>query len=335
MSKLAVFTSLFALMVTTGVCPSWSMAQSVWQQPTSRNKMSLEIGAKIFDRPGDDSLAPVITDSLTNTTLLNQEQATDFGSDFGVEVKVNVPGRFGQGFEFRSIITDWDQQRTIFGNNLASPFFPDPLDPAIPFVAPQTVIYDIESEFYSFELMQKRVVRPGLTVSAGPRFISTQDLILISGITNTTDAATGTAVTVTQDNDFEAKNSLIGLQLGLELNRPVAQSPSLYFTAFGRAGGYYNATRFDTISSTTDTTGALATFNQTRQTRSTESFVAEAGGRLNFEIIPNSFATFVGYEATVIDGIALASANVANINPIDTNNTVFFHAITFGAKLSY
>ena len=334
MSKLAVFTSLFALIVTTGVCPSWSVAQSLWQQPTTRNKASVEIGAKIFDRPGDDSVTPVISDSLTNTTLLNQEQATDFGSDFGVEVKINLPGRFDQGLEIRSIITTWDQERTIFGNNLASPFFPDPQNPAIPFVAPQAVTFDIESEFYSFELMRKRVVRPGLTLSLGPRFISTTDEINITANTNTTDAATGTPVTATQFNDFEAKNSLVGLQVGVEINRPVAQS--LYFTAFGRAGGYYNATRFDTDTSIVDTLGAITTPDVvTRQTRSTESFVAEAGGRLNFEIIPNSFSTFVGYEATVIDGIALSSANVANFVPIDTNNTVFFHAITFGAKLSY
>ena len=297
--------------------------------------MSVEIGAKIFDRPGDDSLAPVITDSLTNTTLLNQDQATDFGSDFGIEVKVDIPGQFDRGFELRTIITRWDQERTIFGNNLASPFFPDPQNAAVPFVPPQVVTFDIESDFYSFELMRKRVVRPGLTLSAGPRFISTDDLLLIATGTTTTDAATGVLVTGNQFNDFEAKNSLIGLQVGVEVNRPVAQS--LYFTAFGRAGGYYNSTRFNTETFITDTLGLTTTpIINTRQTRSTESFVAEDGGRLNFEIIPNSFSTFVGYEATVIDGIALSSANVANaILPIDTNNTVFFHAITFGAQLSY
>ena len=86
MSKLAVFTSLFALIVMTSVCPSWSVAQSVWQQPTSRKKASVEVGAKIFDRPGDDSNNPIIFDSVTNTTLLSQEQATDFGTDFGIEI---------------------------------------------------------------------------------------------------------------------------------------------------------------------------------------------------------------------------------------------------------
>jgi len=301
-SKLAVFTSLFALIVMTSVCPSWS-------------------------RPGDDSNNPIIFDSVTNTTLLSQEQATDFGTDFGIEVKVSVPDHHhNRDWEFRTIIATWEEDRAIFGNNLASSFFPDPQDPTTVFVPPQAVTYDFESDYFSFELMRKQAIRPGLTFSAGPRFISTSDEIAIVA-----------TVTGSQFNDFEAKNSLVGLQVGLEVNRPIAQS--LYFTVFGRAGGYYNGTRFDTATSTMDTLGITNTpVTQTRQTRSTESFVAEAGGRLNFEILPNSLSTFIGYEATVIDGIALSQANVgnvANIFPIDTNNTVFFQAITFGANLSY
>jgi len=322
----------------TSVCPSWSVAQSVWQQPTSRKKASVEVGAKIFDRPGDDSNNPIIFDSVTNTTLLSQEQATDFGTDFGIEVKVSVPDHHhNRDWEFRTIIATWEEDRAIFGNNLASSFFPDPQDPTTVFVPPQAVTYDFESDYFSFELMRKQAIRPGLTFSAGPRFISTSDEIAIVATTNTVDPTTGTPVTGSQFNDFEAKNSLVGLQVGLEVNRPIAQS--LYFTVFGRAGGYYNGTRFDTATSTMDTLGITNTpVTQTRQTRSTESFVAEAGGRLNFEILPNSLSTFIGYEATVIDGIALSQANVgnvANIFPIDTNNTVFFQAITFGANLSY
>ena len=56
---------------------------------------------------------------------------------------------------------------------------------------------------------------------------------------------------------------------------------------------------------------------------------------MNFEIIPNGLSTYLGYEATVIDGIALAAPNVIDTSPIDTNNTVFFDAITFGVNLSF
>ena len=133
-----------------------------------------------------------------------------------------MPGRYDRSLEFRSVITDWEQERSIFGNNLASPFFPDPMD-GLGFVAPQAVFYDIESDFYSFELMRKRAVRPGLTLSAGPRFISTSDSIAIQADTTTTAPVIGLPVTVSQFNNTEAKNSLVGLQVGVEINRPVAE----------------------------------------------------------------------------------------------------------------
>ncbi len=333
MSKLAVFTSLFALIVMTGACPSWSMAQSPWQQSTFKeNNLSVEVGAKIFDRPGDDSTTPVISDSLTNTTLFDQEEATEFGTSFGVEIKVNAAGRYNRIFEFRTVLTQWDESSAIFGNNLESVFSPAPLDLSV-FTPPQSVFYNTQSDYYSFELMSKRAVCQGLTLSVGPRFISTDDTINIQSNTATNDPVLGPNA-ATQLNSFDAKNSLIGVQVGVEVNRPIAQS--VYFTFFGRAGGYHNGTRLDTAASITDTLGLNTTpATATRRTRSTEAFVGELGGRVNVELLQNCISTYLGYEATVIDGIALSSQNLTNLGRIDTNNTLFFQAITFGVNLSY
>ena len=320
MSKLAVFTSMFALIVMAGVCPRWSMGQSQWQRSTlNENKMSIQVGAKVFNRPGDDSSLPIVTDTITNTTLLSSDQATDFGSAFGLEIILNGPGHYDRNLEFRTVLTNWDEEQSITGVSLASPFFPDPLNP------PQTFNYDIESDFYSFELIRKRSVRPGLTLGFGPRFVSTSDEIAVESIL--TDAAT--AVTASQFNDFEAENSIIGLQANIEYNQPISQAVS--FTFIGRAGGYFNSTEVNT--SVLNTADAVVT--TTRRQASTESFIAELGGRVNFEIIPNGLSTYLGYEATVIDGIALAAPNVIDTSPIDTNNTVFFDAITFGVNLSF
>ena len=326
-SKLAVFSSLFALIVMTGVCPSWSLAQSSWQQPAlNPNRMSVEVAGKVFDRPGDESSAPVVFNSVTNATLLDNERATDFGSQFGIEVKFTVPSRYdtSSGFEFRTVLVNWDEENSLIGPNLASDFFPDALNP------PETFDFDIESDYYSFELVKKRSVLRGLTASGGVRYISTSDLI------STTSTSTTAGVVGTQLNDFEATNSLVGLQFGLEYNQPVAQS--VFVTIFGRAGGYYNGTEFNTATSASDTAGVTdTTETTTSRFQSTESFVAELGGRVNFRVIPNSgFTTFIGYEATAIDGIALAAANAAPLaTGIDTNNTVFFQAITFGAQFVY
>ena len=330
MSKLAVFTSLFALIVMSGICPSRSVAQSQWQQSTlNTNRVSIEVGAKVFDRPGDESNIPVVFDSITGSTLLSSERATDFGSNFGLEAKVIIPGHYDRNVEFRTVLVNWDEENSIAGDSLASSFFPDALNP------PQTFDFDIEADYYSFELMRKRSVRPGLIISGGARYISTSDLISTTSTATTIDPVLGT-VTGTQLNSFDAKNSLVGLQLGLEYNQPVAQA--VYLSFFGRAGGYYNGTTFNTTASASDTLGVTdTTVTRTRRSRSTESFVGEAGGRVNFQVLPNCFSTYIGYEATVIDGIALAAANVDPINTIriDTKNTLFFQAITFGANFTY
>ena len=52
--------------------------------------------------------------------------------------------------------------------------------------------------------------------------------------------------------------------------------------------------------------------------------------------LPNCISGYVGYEATWIDGIALAPANVTLVGgAIDTNNTSFFEAVTFGMQILY
>ena len=315
-SKLAVFTSLFALIVMTGISPDWSLAQSPYQRSTLNNgKMSIEVGAKIFDRPGDDNSDALVFDSVTNANLLSSDRATDLGSNFGVDISITKPGLYDRSLQFRTVLVEWDEENLIIGDNaLSSSFFADELNP------PQGFAYNTESDFYSFELMQRRAVWPGMTVSAGPRFISTSDTTATTGLFMDGSAP--------EFNTFDAKNSLIGLQVGLEYNQPVAQS--VFLTVFGRAGGYYNGTKFDTTSTTADPAFAV-----TRRTRSTESFVADAGGRVNFVIVPNCISSFIGYEATVLDGIALSSENIFNPGRIDTNNTVFFQAITFGANFNF
>lgn len=321
MSKLAVFTSLFALIFMAGICPSQSMAQSPWTQSTLReNKLSVQVEGKVFDREGNGSDDAVVFDSVTNATLLTGDQATDFGSDFGLELRATLPGINKNSFEFRAVIAEWDEQRTASSANLQSALLIDPINP------PASLQVDVEADYFSFELMRKREVLPGVTVSAGPRFISTSDT---TSIISNQPAGPFAGEVFT---DFEAKNSLIGGQVGLEFNRPIGQS--IYVTLFGRAGGYYNGTRYDVASAfgPTESTGGVGRANLSR---STESFVADLGGRVHFEIIPDGLSSYIGYEATAIDGIALSAENIFNTGTIDTNNTVFFQAITFGVNLSY
>jgi phage tail protein X len=316
--KLAVFATIVAIVVATGTFSKTCQAQNPWQPwSLNENKMSIEVGAKVFDRPGIDDQGPVVFDSVTNQTLITNEQASDFGSTFGAEIKINFPDRWDNQLELRTVLADWDEDLQAVGPNLASGFFPDPAN------TPQTFNMNLQSDFYSIELMRKRAVRPGLTIFGGPRFVSTSDSLATEGI------LTLGLGSITQTNTFDAKNSMAGLQGGFEVCRPLAQS--VYFSGFFRGGGYHNSTKFNTSSNLSTS----ATVTRTRRSRSTESFIGEVGGKLHFEILPSCLASYVGYEATWIDGIALSSANVANPTGIDTANTVFFHAVTFGVNLSY
>ena len=318
MRKLAVFATIVAIVVATGTFSKTCQAQNPWQPwSLNENKMSIEVGAKVFDRPGVDDQAPVVFDSVTNQTLISNEQATDFGSTFGAEIKLNFPDRWDNQLEFRTVLANWDEDLQAAGPALASGFFPDPLNP------PQPFDMDLESDFYSFELMRKRTIRPGLTLFGGPRFVSTSDRL------STESSLTIDLATITANNAWEASNSMTGLQGGFEVCRPLAQA--VYVSGFFRGGGYHNSTKVTTASSVS--TSPFTT--QTSRRQSSQSFIGEVGGRVHFEILPNSLGTFVGYEATWIDGIALTSANIENVGGIDTNNTIFFQAVTFGVNLSF
>lgn len=319
MRKLTIFATLIALFVGLDA----QNAEAQWPQTTHRDtRMSVEIGAKAFDRPGTETPGSVLTDSLTGSTLFSAEQATDLGTNFGAEVKFNFISQMDREIEVRTILANWDESSSFTGANLASPFFPAPT-PGVP--PPSQFDYNYDADYFSIEVMRRRAILPGLTVMAGPRIVSTSDEINTVGTT-----ALG-LTNLTQSDMFEAENTMLGLQAGFELNFPVCNS--IYANSFIRGGGYYNSTKFNT--STTNSFTGLTTSN--RRTDSNEAFLGEVGGRLNVDLVPNCFSTYVGYEATWIDGIALAPANAAvtPVTGIDTANTSFFHAVTFGVQLLY
>ena len=287
--------------------------------------MSVEIGGKAYERPGSRLGLPLITDANTLETLFDSNQVTDLGSAGGAEVKFNFLNRNGREFEVRSIIADWEEDFEIVGDSLRSPFFP------VAGFEPSTVNIGTNADYFSIEIMERRAIIPGVTFMFGPRFVSTKDELNIAG-TLAVDGGPGVGlVDVTQNQSFEATNSLLGLQAGLEFNIPLSQA--VYVQSFIRAGGYYNPTEVTT--STSDTITAATTFDQ--QTKSTGSFLGEVGGRLYVDIIPNCVATYAGYEATWIDGVAVAPAQVLStgLTGVETANTPFFHAFTFGINMSY
>ncbi len=316
-ATIALFAGATLLWISESHAQSWQ-AQG-WPQTTSTDpRFSVEFGAKAYDRPGDDLGLPLITDGVTNSVLFDSDAATDLGSSAGAEVKFNFMNRIGRELEIRTIIADWEELTSIQGGNLVSPFFP------VAGQEPTSVQYGYSADYFSIELMARRAVRPGVTLMFGPRFVSTKDLIELAG------SQVVNGATISQTQTIEATNALIGLQGGVEFNYPITQS--MYINGFGRFGGYTNPTEV-----TTGTTDIMGNVSGGTQTKATGSFLGEVGGRLYIDIFPNALSVYVGYEATWIDGLALAPAQVltTGLNGVETANTPFFNAATIGLKWTY
>ncbi len=307
--------SICILLVAGFVFSSTGFGQ--WPQTTSHNPWSLEIGAKILDRPGNDLDIPLVTDSNTLVPLFTSTQAADLSTAVAPEIKFNFQTRNGRELEIRSFIAQWDETPgALFGPDLTSPLFPVG-------VVPDVLTFEHDSDMFNLEIMDRRAAVPGLVCMMGPRLLTTSDTI----------RTTSTVGAVVSEESVKAKNVLMGFQGGLELNRPVCDG--LYFSSFIKGGGYFNPTSADYSSRIA---GVTTTFLEDSQ--STASFLGEVGGRLTWDFIPNSFSGYAGYEATWIDGMALASTQVLQAAggqslAIHTSNTEFFHGAVFGLRVTY
>jgi len=220
-----------------------SSVNGQWHQTTDHKRWSVEAGSKFLIRPGSDLDLPLITNSETLVTLFDVKDATSLGNAPAAEVKFNFNSRAGQEWEFRTILANWEETRgPILGPNLSSPFFP-------PDTTINRIDYQFDADFYSFELMARRSTgRSGLVWMLGPRFVSSSNTVTNRAVVSVDPGQGAPSVNVTNTSVTHAKNTLIGLQAGLEMNQPL--SPGLYISGFARAGGYYTPTKVD--SSTTD-----------------------------------------------------------------------------------
>ena len=307
--------SLFTIAVFASACVQSALAQ--W--PTDfvdDSDFYVELGAKFLNRPGDDLGLPLLSDSVTNEVFISSGEITDLGTNAGAEVRFGKRGRHGRRWEIRTTVANWDAQNSVAGANLTSPLTPG--------FSPDSVETDYDSRLFSVELSFKRSVRPGVVLFAGPRFISLREDFEFTSESFVPAPPFG-LFEVDTFNSIETRNNLYGFQVGGEFNLPVSRS--FYINSFIRAGGFSNPTRFRSVASTT-----VAAEVQNELTKNTGSFVGEVGGRVLFDIVPGCVSTHIGYEATWLDGIALAPTqfNTNTTGEVVTANTPFFQGITFG-----
>lgn len=304
---------------TTEAQQSW--APQSWANQQDSSNWWVEIGAAGFDRPSKAFGIPLITNSVTNAVLLSAEDVTDLETSFGANVSFGGRTRSGQLWEFETSVVNWDEVHDINGPNLATPFTLQPVD---------NIDLSVDSDLYSIEMSAKRTVLPGLTLSFGPRYFRLEELLRFETDTTVTNIF-GTFTALTR-NDFDVQNSMIGLQAGFQFNQPITQL--MYIQGHGKFGGYNNNTSFTSFSS--DNLGGNPIVNTID--KSTGSFIGEVGGTLYMDVVPGSIRTFAGYEATWVDGVALAPSQAlqfgAVTTSIETTNTLFFQQFKFGVSFT-
>ena len=330
------FSILATVAVTlTGLLPaSDSMAQWPGATRGKDHKHILEIGGGGYSRPGVDSSSPVITEAVTGETLFDAEDATNIGGTIGLDIKYQFQSKRGRTWRFRSIVADFDTESVISSaDGLNSPLLGED-DFGVP-IETDRISYEYDSRFLSFELMSCRNLAPGVNFVSGPRYVSLREETRTEVDGETTFLIAGDGpVDATQFDSLSADNGLIGLQAGLEITLPITRY--LYAETFIRGGGYYNPTEVSRGSQLLADGLFSDPLNGPRDTKSTGSFLAEVGGRLFFDLIPDTVSGYVGYEATWIDGIALAPAQLTTLpGTVDTANTLFYQAINFGVRMKF
>lgn len=323
MQKLLQITTMAAIVLAMGIV---SDVNAQWPEYTQvGEKNYIEIGGRAYNRPGTDLQLSILEDATTGETLFNANQATSASSAAGVEMSYNFVNRFGRSMEFRTFTGTWDARSSLNQGNIVSPLFPGE--------TADFVDYNYRARIFSFELNGKRALRQGLTLFGGPRFVSFNDEVsYVAGVN--ADPFGVNQLATERRQTLEAINNLIGLQAGLRYDKRLSN----YFRAAGfiRTGGYMNPTKVRTSNQAGVVGVPPVELFRTEATKSTGSFLAEVGGKLYVDLAP-SCSLFAGYEGTWIDGVALAPPSflTTDTGEVETANTLFMHAITFGMRFGW
>ena len=202
-----------------------------------------------------------------------------------------------------------------------------------------------QSDYNSIELMSRRNTRPGFTWLFGPRFISVSEESEFTtlGVSPTRiffEPGSGIDPTAVQDAtagvQTETRNSMVGLQLGLEYNVPVTQD--FYLQVAGRGGAFYNSMHVGRAASPllpTVATNATEFTAQTNQSDSGEAWLAELSIRGYMDLIPNCVSVYAGFDALFIDQVALAPAQAVVLGRVENSSEIYAKGLSFGLKLNH
>ena len=312
--NIAAFVAILLTIGTTGV------ATAQWDQHyTNCRNWEFQVGTRILEREASDLGLALVTDNVTNQVLLSDRQFSDVDTSAGLDMRV---AKLGQGYfdwEARMFYQNWDGQTSATGTGaLTTPFLPG--------LTPSSVGTNYESEMFSLELMAKKAVAPGLTLSAGPRFFYLNEVQTINSIVPIN--VLGTIINVPVGTTTETDNPLVGLQFGGEYRTPLGAN--LWANGFVKGGIYGNNAQ-----SQITTNAAGISIPGFAGEKAVAGFVGEIGGSIHYDIVPGTMSAYASYEATWLDGVALAPAQLGTFGSgtVHSSSTPFFHGLGLGVML--
>lgn len=325
-AKVVVASAMLFLSCCSAVRAQWP-AQTYGTRPG----WEMEMGTRVLDRPGTMLNIPLVSDAVTRETLFNAEQATDLQVSAGVDLRFQKTTDYDMSWEVRGYFNQWDQSESRIGVLDAMSFTPVGL--------PQNTqltqfAYDYESEMFNVELNFKRAVRPGLTLMAGPRFMSLDETAAVNA--NFFNPLVGDFLQIR--TLAETRNPLKGLGIGAEFRQPLCRD--MFFIGSVRGAVFHNAasSRVTAAQTLFGAPGTTTTFIDDTETKA--AGIGELSARIHYDVIPGSVSLFGGYEAMWLDGVAVAPAQILSVSTpalpfVNTQNTIFAHGLSVGGMVRY
>lgn len=262
--------------------------------------------------------------------------AGDFrlGAQAGIEIGFIAHGTTpGQDLEFRYMTIDgWND--SLFAAVAGNPFSINSNPPT--FVSgPRDVFANYKSSFHSFELNQRQTIGQKSSCSRTQWTAGFRHIQIDEALSNRL-VSTATPPISTEHFNVSTSNDLYGLQLGFD--SVITGDCNFCLEGFGKAGIFANRTSQRTSLSNEVTTPPTVFRNTDSGTDI--AIALETGLNLTYRI-NNCTNCFIGYRAIWVDGVALASNQVAhtgfglNGGNVAADDDILYHGFQAGLEFAF
>jgi hypothetical protein len=177
------------------------------------------------------------------------------------------------------------------------------------------LLFDWSSRLYNVELNVRWNPCCRVTMLAGFRWANLREDLIGERVIGSEFLTVG---------DVKTNNNLYGFQVGADAR--LWECGCFSINGLGKAGIYGNHAEQSSVYPELQE----AFFASTNHT----AFIGELGLQARYQVT-QSLALRAGYELLLLDGVAIAPAQIGNRIGIDSNATVFYHGATAGLELSF